>query len=280
MALFTEASSSSARERVPAGFFEEDLRQGREAVHAYSAGLHSAASTFQDNEDIEPDLKPLTLPSGCWTLLPAIEACDNTRLPQGPFSAQHFERERGPAGRDALGHGEASISNDKDEEVLLPFFVKESDHQPIGFLRPSIVEMLELDNTNAVTKMKSQPCWKMLKTAKGGFPWAVAFEDWINQSENPFEVRSEHMDRLARGWKQEGRFPEELKGDSTWRNGLCNKLTCLLHCKAGETSYTRYTVHLYLKTMQTTRLSQAQIRSSTSSALHAPCSASRLGVYT
>jgi len=139
MALFTEASSPSARERVPSGFFEEDLRQGRETVHAYSAGLHSAASTFQDNEDIEPDLKPLTLPSECWTLLPAIEACDNTRLPRGPFSAQQFERQRGQADRDALGHGEASLSNNDQEEVLLPFFVKETDNkQPIGFLRPSI----------------------------------------------------------------------------------------------------------------------------------------------
>ncbi|GAA6008301.1 uncharacterized protein JCM10292_005524 [Rhodotorula paludigena] len=44
-------------------------------------------------------------------------------------------------------------------------------------------------------------------------PWAVGFEDWVN--EEGAETRREHMDRLVRGWKHMGLFPECLGG---WRD--------------------------------------------------------------
>lgn len=40
--------------------------------------------------------------------------------------------------------------------------------------------------------------------------WAVGFEDWIN--EEGLEARKEHMDRIARGWKMAGMFPDQLGG--------------------------------------------------------------------
>lgn len=46
-------------------------------------------------------------------------------------------------------------------------------------------------------------------TASG--PWAVGFEDWIN-AEGP-EARREHIDRIVRGWKAKGLFPECLGGE-------------------------------------------------------------------
>lgn len=46
-------------------------------------------------------------------------------------------------------------------------------------------------------------------------PWAVGFEDWVN--EEGAETRREHVDRLVRGWKHMGLFPECLGGASRVR---------------------------------------------------------------
>lgn len=46
----------------------------------------------------------------------------------------------------------------------------------------------------------------------GPGPWAVAFEEWVN--EEGAEVRKEHMDRVVRGWKAKGMFEECLGGAS------------------------------------------------------------------
>ncbi|BGP07500.1 hypothetical protein JCM10049v2_003337 [Rhodotorula toruloides] len=47
----------------------------------------------------------------------------------------------------------------------------------------------------------------------GTGPWAVAFEEWVN--EEGAEVRKEHIDRVVRGWKAKGMFEECLGG---WRD--------------------------------------------------------------
>lgn len=47
---------------------------------------------FHDIEDIDPDVRPLVLPHGTWTVLPAIEVCDNAKLPQGPFGPYWHRR--------------------------------------------------------------------------------------------------------------------------------------------------------------------------------------------
>ena len=63
---------------------------------------------------------------------------------------------------------------------------------------------LDLDNVLRGLKAMS------LSSSSG--PYAVGFEEWVNV-EGP-EARREHMDRIVRGWKAKGLFPECLGGAS------------------------------------------------------------------
>ncbi|GAA5911622.1 hypothetical protein JCM8208_005694 [Rhodotorula glutinis] len=54
----------------------------------------------------------------------------------------------------------------------------------------------------------------MAQSAETG-PWAVGFEDWVN--EEGVDARREHVDRIVRGWKHAGMFPECLGG---WRDEM------------------------------------------------------------
>lgn len=212
---------------------------------------------FHDIEDTDPDVRPLVLPSGTYTLLPAIERCNNASLPQGPFGPFWHQRAREEsralkAERESLEkiHKEekdgdehtpallATLSlHEKDaDEELIPFFVHEGDKKPIGFLRPSIVQALLKDNETAINKLKMEPCWKVLSytprpaststNSRGDNTvenndneeeviWAICMNEWLNEEGK--EGRSEHFDRLVRGWHQSNQFNEKLKG---WREEL------------------------------------------------------------
>ena len=52
----------------------------------------------------------------------------------------------------------------------------------------------------------------MAQSAESG-PWAIGFEDWVN--EEGVDARREHVDRIVRGWKHAGMFPECLGGASS-----------------------------------------------------------------
>ncbi|TKA52394.1 hypothetical protein B0A53_05101 [Rhodotorula sp. CCFEE 5036] len=54
---------------------------------------------------------------------------------------------------------------------------------------------------------------KAMSLSSSSGPYAVGFEEWVN-AEGP-EARREHMDRIVRGWKAKGLFPECLGG---WRD--------------------------------------------------------------
>lgn len=217
-------------------FFDDDLRP-RDTSHEVIGGDHFS---FRDDEDIEPDVHPLTLPSSSWTLLPAVERCDNATLPRGPFDATSFRRRSGDQQRSRASHSLPAESV-QDEELLIPFFVEEADERPIGFLRPKVVEALQADNEHAQSKLKMQPCWKILRIAdserdetrpsgrdienreaspQNGI-WGVAFAEWLNEEGK--DARSEHMDRLCRSWKAQGLFNDELKGELN-NCSICN--TC------------------------------------------------------
>ncbi|KNE99706.1 hypothetical protein PSTG_06997 [Puccinia striiformis f. sp. tritici PST-78] len=88
--------------------------------------------------------------------------------------------------------------------------------QPIGFLRPIIIKALIDDNQNML-KINSRPCWKLSYPSvdQNECPSMVSFEDWINQAEDRIETRAEHLDRLIRGWKENGLFLDQLSG---WRD--------------------------------------------------------------
>ncbi|TNY23020.1 NUDIX hydrolase domain-like protein [Rhodotorula diobovata] len=91
---------------------------------------------------------------------------------------------------------------------------------PIGFLRPQVVRALIEDNRKLVA-MNCRPVWAFqpaiatlnLATSAETGPWAVGFEDWVN--EEGIDARKEHVDRLVRGWKHAGMFSECLGG---WRD--------------------------------------------------------------
>lgn len=53
---------------------------------------------------------------------------------------------------------------------------------------------------------------KAMSLSSSSGPYAVGFEEWVNV-EGP-EARREHMDRIVRGWKAKGLFPECLGGAS------------------------------------------------------------------
>ncbi|GAA5991814.1 hypothetical protein JCM10908_002217 [Rhodotorula pacifica] len=67
---------------------------------------------------------------------------------------------------------------------------------------------LKLDDVLAGLKAMSLSAGK---DASG--PYAVGFEDWVNAEGT--EARREHVDRIVRGWKARGLFPECLGG---WRD--------------------------------------------------------------
>jgi hypothetical protein len=94
--------------------------------------------------------------------------------------------------------------------------------QPIGFLRPAILKALIQDNQH-MNRIHSQACWKLFYPIEADeqedlmadrWPVKVSFEDWINQAEDRIETRQEHLDRLIRGWKQNGLFLDQLSGQS------------------------------------------------------------------
>ncbi|POV98266.1 hypothetical protein PSHT_14122, partial [Puccinia striiformis] len=81
---------------------------------------------------------------------------------------------------------------------------------------PIIIKALIDDNQNML-KINSRPCWKLSYPSvdQNECPSMVSFEDWINQAEDRIETRAEHLDRLIRGWKENGLFLDQLSG---WRD--------------------------------------------------------------
>lgn len=127
--------------------------------------------------------RPLVLPAGAYTVLPIVEAAS---LP--PITLSNA----------------ATVDN---EGPLTPFFVRLADIQPIGWLRSVVVDALRADNA-AMSKMRSDPCFAFADDGS-----RCAWSEAIN--EGGVDSRTEHMDRLVRGWHQRGLFNDQLGG---WRD--------------------------------------------------------------
>ena len=134
--------------------------------------------------------QPLVLPHGTFSVLSIVEAASLPPITMGNAATVDSE---GP---------------------LMPFFVRLADSQPIGWLRPVVVEALRADNT-AMAKHRSNPCFAFAADDS-----RCAFSDATN--EGGVESRSEHMDRLARIWHQRGLFADQLGG---WRDEVCDSVT-------------------------------------------------------
>lgn len=301
----------------------------------------------------ESPSRTLPFPSGTYTFLPLVEACDNFQIPRGPWTAkdcksrreQYRTKElRNPQRHsDSIGGGSALDDEDDEEdptsvaeEFLVPFFLSvpkdlnsnaptrrtssasgrpsfrltplqtlrpssptpshpappvpststsTAASQPIGFLRPSILRALILDNQKMVS-IHCKPLWAFqpplsfpaaptsrrsshagsrtasrrgsiavantlgsqsgtpiedsgdafavkdiiegLKSVRknggdfgtGGDTWAVGFEDWVEEEGMTHEVRTEHMDRVVRGWKMGGDFASALGGKCFFASSL------------------------------------------------------------
>lgn len=131
-----------------------------------------------------------------------MNTCNNYTLPEGPWSPERVSRELAGSPSDHL----------------VPFFVSlptsGAVQTPIGFVPPHVLSELEKDNVK-MSKMRCQPCWAMARADEQSPIWAVAFADWMNDDPEALPLRTEHMDRLMRNWKEAGVFAEHLKG---WRD--------------------------------------------------------------
>lgn len=119
-----------------------------------------------------------------------------------------------------------------------------------------------------------------LATSAETGPWAVGFEDWVN--EEGIDARKEHVDRLVRGWKHAGMFSECLGGASRSSRSAGTasadpRSRVSPPVQAGATKSTRSTgPRLPLRqTATTTRSRRARTRRCEWSAARAPCSALR-----
>lgn len=161
-------------------------------------------------------------PHGVSTLLPIIEACDNTSLPVGPFSAtwktlrdEHNSKyKKAPDSLTPL-------------DQLVPFFIaapeaspeQYTQPQPIGFVRPDVLQAMR----DYSTEQASQPIFNFL----GGIeaPWGVSFADWLNAPRGPvtpFELRTQEMTRMVESWREKDMFPENLRGQPVLSTARCS----------------------------------------------------------
>lgn len=164
-------------------------------------------SVFLHNYRVMAPASPIRYPRGHSTLLPVIEACDNTSLPLGPFSAewkslrdqrlQRLQRDNTPL------------------DTIVPFFLRapneheEYQEQPIGFLRQDVFQAMKKYNLDSA----DQPIFDFL----GGVdaPWGVAFTEQLNDpqdSQHAFALRTRAMTKMVETWRDAGLFPENLRG--------------------------------------------------------------------
>jgi hypothetical protein len=151
---------------------------------------------------------PLLLPQGRWTLKSVVSRCNNAVLPEGPFSAVKLAYDK-------------TLSDD----WLVPFFLLPLENPdssgltlPIGFLKRQVVDAL-LEDNHKMDKIKCDRCWRIY--GEKDETWAVSFEEWFTDTDTREELllrRTEHVDRLVRGWKEAGKFPDLLSSafNSAW----------------------------------------------------------------
>jgi hypothetical protein len=205
------------------------------------AALEDATPNSAISDYFEASLvKPLLLPQGQWSLQNVIERCNNGALPDGPFSP-------------------AKLAYDKTltDDWLVPFFLQPlpdastSGHTtPIGFLRRAVVDAMRADN-DKMRSMRCDTCWRFY--GEGEDTWAASFEGWftdVDTREQLLALRSEHMDRMVRGWKEAGLFPQTLQGAP----GVLQNAS-LTREQAGETKSTRFTARTRAQTRRPPRAS-------------------------
>ncbi|KIJ13912.1 hypothetical protein PAXINDRAFT_163514 [Paxillus involutus ATCC 200175] len=134
------------------------------------------------------------------SVLPLVLSSINLALPSGPFDDPATTHR-------ASCH--ASPVSAVEEEPLLPMFLHSSlPKSPIGFLRPKVVEAILRDDEQG----GKNSIWNVFRRPDDS-PWAITFADHIAD----FEARSQAMSTCLKRWKDEGFFPDILRG---WSNEI------------------------------------------------------------
>ena len=144
----------------------------------------------------KPPPAALKLPTTHPTLLPLVLSSSNLEIPQGPWHTPH------------LPHRVATRTennNGVNEETVLPFFLSTPHSpqcRPIGFLRPEVLNALQVDHRNQISAHKISP-WNlhMQYPDHSEKPWSVSFASWAHEVGN--RARTAHIDRLVREWKRQ-----------------------------------------------------------------------------
>ncbi|KAF9221180.1 hypothetical protein BS17DRAFT_786025 [Gyrodon lividus] len=132
------------------------------------------------------------------SVLPLVLSSINLALPSGPFDD--------PTTTHRASCYASSVPAE-EEERLLPMFLHSSlPKSPIGFLRPKVMEKILCDHEQC----GKNSMWNVFRRPDDS-PWAIAFADHIAD----FAARSQAMSGLLRAWKDDGFFPDILKG---WSN--------------------------------------------------------------
>jgi hypothetical protein len=132
------------------------------------------------------------------SVLPLVLSSINLALPSGPFDDPATTHR-------ASCH--ASPVSAVEEEPLLPMFLHSSlPKSPIGFLRPKVVEAILRDDEQG----GKNSIWNVFRRPDDS-PWAITFADHIAD----FEARSQAMSTCLKRWKDEGFFPDILRGISS-----------------------------------------------------------------
>ena len=120
------------------------------------------------------------------------KAYNDVSLPIGPFSAAQAQKDRAQIPR---------------EDSLVPFFLSLSEVQtgeaPVGFVPHQVLTALLEDHESL--KKTGRSCWAF--EMDGEHAWAVAFADWVNDSQDAVACRTDELDRLGARWKADGLFP-------------------------------------------------------------------------
>ncbi|KIJ62490.1 hypothetical protein HYDPIDRAFT_157902 [Hydnomerulius pinastri MD-312] len=132
--------------------------------------------------------------------LPLVLSSVNLSLPSGPFDDPTVNH------RASCNAGSVTA---EDEESLLPLFLHSSlPKRPIGFLRPNVVEEIVRNHAQA----GRDSIWNIFRRADDS-PWAVTFADHIAD----FDARSQALSAAMKTWRDEGLFPDILRG---WSNEI------------------------------------------------------------
>jgi hypothetical protein len=196
------------------------------------AGVNSLLPLIEKCDNFE-------IPRGPWTAgdcLTRWTAHQNSGLTRTKLT----HRPPDPSTRSAMSRPETQTAK-KEDDFIVPFFVEMPEEdwdkfsknlQPIGFLRRSVMAKLMEDNLNRIADHQVL-IFDFLRAGNAGCTevvtlinaddqqkspdlyFAVAFSDEINLL-GP-TARSRQLERIVRGWKDEGSFSDILGG---WRNEL------------------------------------------------------------